>query len=62
LQQPHRDLRSQLGDLPEWDLTDLYAATDAPEIARDLDRLEAACARLRGRLRGQAGRTRPPGC
>jgi oligoendopeptidase F len=32
-----------LGALPEWDLSDLYAAPDAPEIARDRDRLEAAC-------------------
>ena len=30
--------------LPEWDLTDLYAAPDAPEVARDLDRLAQACA------------------
>ena len=27
--------------LPEWNLADLYAAIDAPEIARDLDRLDA---------------------
>jgi len=33
-----------LGNLPEWDLTDLYAAPDAPEIKRDLDWLEEACA------------------
>ncbi|MFP4328760.1 MAG: M3 family oligoendopeptidase [Paracoccaceae bacterium] len=33
-----------LGDLPEWDLTDLYAAPDAPELKRDLDWLETACA------------------
>jgi oligoendopeptidase F len=33
-----------LGDLPDWDLTDLYAAPDAPEVAADLERLEAACA------------------
>ncbi len=32
-----------LGGLPEWDLTDLYASPDAPEVARDLERLEAAC-------------------
>jgi oligoendopeptidase F len=31
------------GDLPEWDLSDLYAAPDAPEIARDLAWLETAC-------------------
>jgi len=33
-----------LGDLPEWNLSDLYRAPDAPEIARDLDWLDAACA------------------
>ncbi len=33
-----------LGDLPEWDLTDLYAAPDAPEIGRDMDWLETECA------------------
>ncbi|WP_099826401.1 M3 family oligoendopeptidase [Oceaniglobus indicus] len=32
------------GDLPEWDLTDLYPAEDAPELTRDLDWLETACA------------------
>ncbi|MBY6116224.1 M3 family oligoendopeptidase [Mameliella alba] len=32
-----------LGDLPEWDLTDLYASPDAPELKRDLDWLEDAC-------------------
>jgi oligoendopeptidase F len=34
----------ELGDLPEWDLSDLYAAPDAPEIARDLSWLETECA------------------
>ncbi|WP_420812494.1 M3 family oligoendopeptidase [Nioella ostreopsis] len=33
-----------LGDLPEWDLSDLYPATDAPEIARDKDWLATECA------------------
>ncbi len=33
-----------LGDLPEWDLTDLYPSTDAPELKRDLDWLERECA------------------
>ncbi|MCB1364323.1 MAG: oligoendopeptidase F, partial [Rhodobacteraceae bacterium] len=35
-----------LGDLPEWDLDDLYAGEDAPELKRDLDRLESACGRF----------------
>ncbi|AHM02771.1 Oligoendopeptidase F [Roseibacterium elongatum DSM 19469] len=33
-----------LGDLPEWNLDDLYTAQDAPELKRDLDWLEEACA------------------
>ena len=45
-----------LGDLPVWDLTDLYAAPDAPEIAADLDWLTAECATFardyEGRLAG----------
>ncbi|MDV7143928.1 M3 family oligoendopeptidase [Tropicimonas sp. TH_r6] len=31
------------GELPDWDLTDLYTAPDAPELKRDMDWLEAAC-------------------
>ncbi|MCV3272634.1 M3 family oligoendopeptidase [Roseobacter sinensis] len=33
-----------LGDLPEWDLSDLYTSEDATELKRDLDWLEQACA------------------
>ncbi len=33
-----------LGNLPDWDLTDLYASADAPELKRDMDWLEKACA------------------
>ena len=33
----------ELGNLPEWNLTDLYASDDAPELARDLDWLEQEC-------------------
>ncbi|ETA51509.1 M3 family oligoendopeptidase [Ponticoccus alexandrii] len=32
-----------LGDLPEWDLSDLYASPDAADLKRDLDWLEDAC-------------------
>jgi oligoendopeptidase F len=31
------------GDLPEWDLSDLYSAPDAPEFARDTSWLAKAC-------------------
>lgn len=33
-----------LGNLPEWNLDDLYRGEDAPELKRDLDWLEEACA------------------
>ena len=33
-----------LGNLPEWDLSDLYPATDGPEISRDMAWLEKECA------------------
>lgn len=33
-----------MGDLPEWDLSDLYKSEDAPELKRDLEWLETACA------------------
>ncbi len=32
-----------LGNLPDWDLSDLYTGEDAPELKRDLDWLEEAC-------------------
>ncbi len=36
----------QLGNLPEWDLDDLYTGEEAPELARDLEWLGQACARF----------------
>ncbi len=35
---------NQFGDLPEWDLSDLYPAPDAPEFTRDMEWIEHACA------------------
>ncbi|MBB5047458.1 oligoendopeptidase F [Rhodopseudomonas rhenobacensis] len=29
--------------LPEWNLADLYTSIDAPEVARDLDKIDADC-------------------
>ncbi|MBO9406006.1 M3 family oligoendopeptidase [Shimia sp. R9_1] len=34
----------EFGDLPEWDLSDLYAGDDAPELIADLEWLEGECA------------------
>ncbi len=33
----------EFGDLPEWDLSDLYTGEDAPELLTDLDWLAEAC-------------------
>ena len=41
------------GDLPNWDLGDLYPAPDAPELARDMAWLEAACAGFEADYRGK---------
>ncbi|MDF2142201.1 M3 family oligoendopeptidase [Paenirhodobacter sp. CAU 1674] len=41
------------GDLPDWDLSDLYTAPDAPEFARDMDWLERACAEFAADYEGK---------
>ncbi len=35
---------NSFGNLPEWDLSDLYSSQDAPELKRDMDWVETACA------------------
>ncbi|MFY8146067.1 MAG: oligoendopeptidase F, partial [Rhodobacter sp.] len=42
-----------LGNLPDWDLSDLYPAPDAPEFSRDMDWLEAACTDFAARFEGK---------
>src|SRR5260370_21857084 len=34
---------SKTGKLPEWDLADLYSGIDAPEVARDLAKMDTDC-------------------
>ncbi len=34
---------SKTGKLPEWNLADLYSGIDAPEVARDLEKMAAEC-------------------
>ncbi len=49
-----------LGDLPEWNLADLYAGMDAPELGRDLDKAAADAlafeVRWKGTLAAEAAR------
>jgi oligoendopeptidase F len=42
-----------LGKLPDWDLTDLYASDDAPEVQRDLDWLREECAAFAAEYEGK---------
>ncbi len=49
--------KSRSGRLPEWNLADLYSGIDAPEVARDLARMDAECVAFetdyKGRLAAQ---------
>jgi oligoendopeptidase F len=42
-----------LGVMPEWDLTDLYRAMDAPEVERDLARTDEECAAFENAYKGR---------
>jgi oligoendopeptidase F len=42
-----------IGALPVWDLSDLYAGIDSPEIARDLARSDALCLAFEERYKGK---------
>lgn len=42
-----------LGDLPEWDLTDLYSSPDAPELSADIDSLDAQVKDFAARYQGK---------
>ena len=42
-----------LGDLPEWDLSDLYSSQDAPELSRDLQWLDQECAKFAADYEGK---------
>ena len=52
--------KSRSAKLPEWNLADLYAGIDAPEITRDLQRMDAECVAFEtdynGKLAEQIGR------
>ncbi len=39
--------------LPEWNLSDLYSGIGAPEVARDLDTLDAECVAFESDYKGQ---------
>ncbi len=46
-----------LGDLPEWNLADLYPGPDAPQLARDLEKAAADAESFQSRFKGKLGET-----
>jgi oligoendopeptidase F len=44
---------SKLGALPEWDLDDLYAGMDSPQVARDLAAADTECAAFAEAYKGK---------
>ena len=44
---------AKLGDLPEWNLRDLYPALDSPEVKRDLDLADSECAAFEQDFKGR---------
>ena len=45
--------RGKLGDLPEWNLKDLYPAPDSPEVERDLNLADSECAAFEQDFKGR---------
>ncbi|MEQ3711142.1 MAG: M3 family oligoendopeptidase [Tateyamaria sp.] len=63
---PVRDINASsgddsLGNLPEWNLDDLYTGQDAPELKRDLDWLESACTSFADDYEGKLDTLDAPG-
>src|SRR6476646_4621579 len=44
---------TKLGDLPEWDLNDLYPGLDSPEVKRDLELADSECAAFEQDFKGR---------
>ncbi|HZP71141.1 MAG TPA: oligoendopeptidase F, partial [Pseudolabrys sp.] len=41
------------GDLPEWNLKDLYPGLDSPEVKRDLEQADKECAAFEQDFKGR---------
>src|ERR1700761_2860800 len=44
---------NKTGKLPEWNLADLYAGIDAPQVTLDLDKMDADCAAFETDYKGK---------
>jgi oligoendopeptidase F len=48
-----KEKTDDLGELPVWDLSDLYDGIDSPEVARDVDRVAAMSQSFEERFKGK---------
>lgn len=53
------DLSAELGTLPDWDLSDLYAAPDAPELTEDVATLATQAASFAADYEGRLAKLSP---
>jgi oligoendopeptidase F len=44
---------TKTGRLPEWNLADLYSGIDAPEVTRDIEKMDAECAAFETDYKGK---------
>ena len=49
----HDTVTGDFGDLPNWDLNDLYPSPDGEEITKDLKALESNCSSFASEYQGQ---------
>src|SRR5438477_9016515 len=57
-----RKTAGKVGQLPEWNLSDLYSGIDAPEVGRDLEKMDSECVGFETEYKGKlADRTAQDG-
>ncbi len=50
---PPRKTASKIGQLPEWNLSDLYSGIDAPEVGHDLEKMDSECVGFETEYKGK---------
>src|SRR6476661_3316914 len=57
-----RKTAGKIGQLPEWNLSDLYSGIDAPEVGHDLEKMDCECVGFETEYKGKlADRTAQDG-
>src|SRR4051794_20915719 len=50
---PPRQTGGKIGQLPEWNLSDLYSGIDAPDVGRDLEKMDSECVGFETEYKGK---------